>query len=192
MKKRLKSALLIPMLLIITASISYAYWTDQITIKHEFTTGTIETEIGSHKTITNYNDDHITVIQPNKETLQIICQVSPSWYLWIGLLIHNEGTLPVRVVYFTISTNNTAIWNQYFTREEYFYGPCSDGDFTNVWAPYPPNTPPPPGNVPLSTISLDHCQKMVVWQHLYISDAYSDSVFGLEITITYTVELAIP
>jgi len=33
---------------------------------------------------------------------------------------------------------------------------------------------------------------MVAWQHLSIIGAYSDSVFGLEITITYTVELAIP
>lgn len=180
------------MLLILISGLGYAVWTDTITKTYMLTVGTIETEIGSYKTITNYNDDLITVIQPNRETLQIICQVGPSWYLWVGLLIHNEGTLPVRIISFTISTNNTDMWNEYFTYEEYFYGPFKDGEFTEVWAPYPPNTPPPPGNIPLSTISLNHCQKMVAWQHLHISDAYSNSVFGLEITITYAIELAVP
>jgi len=198
--------LIIPLLLIPTISYVYAHWTDTVFKQYKFHFFCVESEIKSYKVLTErkYNDDKITVYPTAEEleemggtsTLQISSIIpEPGWYIWIGLVIHNQGIPPVLVDEPTFEfsdPNGVADW---FTHREYYYGPFNKGEFATadpyVWdgikyyelpPDYPQTTPP---------VRLEHCEKLILWIKLELSAEYPGPMdFSLQIAIKLTSTLA--
>ena len=200
--------IIIPMLFICMASYGYAHWTDNVFKQYKFHFLCVEAEITSYKVLTEhkYNDDKITVYPTSDEleqmggtsTLQISAIIpEPGWYIWVGLVIHNQGVPPVLVDVptYEFSDSNGIAGN--FTHDEYFYGPFIKGEFANikndprVWdgikyydlpSTYPQTTPP---------VRLEHCEKLILWIKLQLSPDYSGPMdFSLQIAIILTATLA--
>lgn len=203
MKNRSVLTLLIPLMLILLSSLVYATWQDNVTKTCNITAGKVDIEIGSWKRrIENDWVNTITITQPDEDNLEISAEVSPGWYIWIGLIIHNKGTLPVMIDLPTYTIiDSYEVWN-YFTHKEYFYGPYHIGDeyVRQVWdgiilAQFDPEqgvigvTPIPYGDFP---IQLDPCHKLIAWEYLYFSEGYTGDCFTIQITVTYTATQAVP
>jgi len=197
--------IIIPMLLISMGGYVYAHWTDSVFKKYKFHFLCVEAEIKSYKVLTEkkYNDDKITVYPTAEEleqmggtsTLQISAIIpEPGWYIWVGLVIHNQGTPPVLVGTPTFEfsdPNGIAGW---FSHNEYFYGPFTQGEFATadpyVWdgikyyelpPNYPQATPP---------VGLEHCEKLILWIKLQLNPDYPGPMdFSLQIAINLIVTL---
>lgn len=184
-------------ILILTAVTGFAYshWSETLYIEGTVRTGTwsTTTTIGSYKILSPWNDGLITHhLSTGNRTLRIATDnVFQCWYAWVGLVIHNEGTLPVNVKAPTYEFSPDNVENC-FEIQTYFYGPYSGGDFTVVYAhvklpPLEPNdiAPPPPGNVS-PPITIDPCQHAVIWIKLHSTD----NLGAVQISITVVNELA--
>lgn len=199
--------IIIPMLLICMGSYVYAHWTDNVFTKYKFHFKCVETEIKSYKVLTEhkYNDDKITVYPNSTEleqmegtsTLQISSIIpEPGWYIWIGLVIHNQGTPPVQVDTPTYEFSDPNGISDWFTHDEYFYGPFTKGEFAtadpHVWDgikyyELPPDYP----EAEQIPVPLEHCEKLVLWIKLQLSPEYPGNMdFSLQIAIILNVSLA--
>lgn len=165
------------LIIMAVSGFAYAHWSQSLYISGTVTTGTWgNTVIGSYKVLSPYNDTLITrQLSTDKRTLQISSDnVFSSWFAWVGLVIHNEGGEPVNVWGPTYEFDPDSVEDN-FEIEEYFYGPYSEGDFTDVYAhvkllPLEPKdiAPPPLENV-LPPI-IDPCQHAIVWIKLHSTD----------------------
>jgi len=181
-RKKLFTILIIPILLMPMASLTYAHLTASVEKKYKFYLSFPLIEIGSYKVLSKYDDCLIQKwLQDN--TLTIQTRVFPGWYAWIGLILHNAGDQPCEVyapIYNVYDPNN--VW-QYFTHTEYFYGPYDKGEFATAdpkvwdglkWWQLPPKVDPvdPP-------IMLEYCHKLVLWIKLKYNPTYDGSMYGL-------------
>lgn len=121
----------------------------------------------------------------------------PGWWVWVGLLIQNQGSFPANVTTPTYDINDPAGVGVY--TEEYFYGPYTHGDFVSVdhtvwggikWkdletygAPSGNVTPP----VLLEPYGDAYKNKMVLWIYLELLDGPTEGfTIHIEITVTAT------
>jgi hypothetical protein len=202
------TAIIIPMLFISMGGYVYAHWTSSVFKKYKFHICWPDAEITSYKALTNPgSDDDEIIVYPNSteleqmggtSTLQISAIIpEPGWYVWIGLVIHNQGTPPVQIetpIYQFDDPNSISNW---FTHTEFFFGPFTNGEFANikddprVWdgikcdelpPSYPQATPP---------VRLEHCEKLILWIKLQLSPDYTGSMeFTLQIAIKLAATLA--
>ncbi|MFQ5999491.1 MAG: hypothetical protein ACE5J6_01800 [Candidatus Bathyarchaeia archaeon] len=111
MNRKLLAAVIIPMLLVPLASFAYAHWSDTIFKRYKFRFGSVEVEIlkwhvdlvriadadsdfqifGDELNITEVYDAEQEVIG----LLILADPVGPGFELWLSMLIHNKGRLPV-------------------------------------------------------------------------------------------------
>ncbi|MCS7132030.1 MAG: signal peptidase I, partial [Hadesarchaea archaeon] len=164
-------ALPLSLLLIATAASGFAYshWSETLFIEGTVTTGKWYTHIGSYKIRVPRGIEVEDRLSPDNRTLGLTCDdVFESWYCWIGLVIPNDGSMPIGVLRPAVEFSPGEAADD-IQVEMYFYGPFSRGDFTDVYAhvklpPLGPNdiAPPPPGDVP-PPIALDPGQKAVIW-----------------------------
>ena len=221
---KMTTAILIPLLLIPMAGFAYAHWTDSAKKNYYMHFGCVEAEIKTYKLLCPW-DDELIEKWPSDDELEAMhgttritfsTYIFPSWYVWIGFIIQNQGTFPVWVdapTYEVTDPNN--IWDS-FIHNEYYYGPWPRNDvpkdvYDHVFVqskkhlgePLPPNAvdPPPEGNVPPpiylepegevdGTHTID---SMVTWIFLQLDPDYpSEDPFSIEISITVTATLAVP
>ena len=167
--------------------LAYSHWSDTIYISGTIKTGHWRAIIDSYKVLSPYDDDLITKqLSADNRTLQISSDnVFSSWYAWVGLKIHNTGTVPVKVKSPTYGFDPDNVENS-FEIETYFYGPYTGGAIPKeVWAhakvktlPVLPSDPPP---------IIDPCQHAIVWIKLHSVD----NLGAVQISITVTNELAV-
>lgn len=167
---------------------AYSHWGDAIYMSGTVKTGHRRTIIDSYKVLSPYDDDLINKqLSADDRTLQISSDnVFSSWYAWVGLKIHNTGTLPVKVKAPTYEFEPDNVENS-FEIETYFYGPYTYGWEIpkEVWAwakvetlPVLPSDPPP---------IINPCQHAIVWIKLHSVD----NLGAVRISITITNELAV-
>ncbi|TES83238.1 MAG: signal peptidase I [Hadesarchaea archaeon] len=167
---------------------AYSHWSDDIYMSGTVKTGHWRTIIDSYKVLSPYDDDLIEdQLSPNNRTLLISSDnVFSSWYVWVGLKIHNPGAQAVLVKepIYAFHPNNA---EDNFEIETYFYGPYRTGKEIpeNVWQkarywnlPADDNREPP--------IRADHCEHVFVWIKLHSVD----NLGAVQISITVTNELA--
>lgn len=202
------TAIIIPMLLICTGGYVYAHWTDNVFQKYKFHFFWVDPVITSYKALTEekYNGDNITVYPTPEELDQIggasNLQISaiipePGWYIWVGLVIHNQAIPPALIdkpTYQFIDPNNISNW---FTHDEYFYGPYDKGEFANikddpcVWDGIKYYELPPNVAEAIPPVRLEYGEKLILWIKLQLSPDYQGSMdFSLQISIILTVTLA--
>lgn len=210
-KAKLLTALIIPLLLISLSAYSYAHFTDTVMKRYKLHVQCAVIEIKSYKAVSRYDDDLIQKYPPDDlleamggtSTISLSTdQAFPGWYVWVGLLIHNQGSFPGNVhapIYSIEATDGIEAYT-----EEYFYGPYTKGEFaqhSDVWGKVrwkdleaygaPPGNVPPP--ILLEPDGDAYQNKMVLWIYLELRETNgpTDS-FTVHIEITINVEALVP
>ena len=181
---KILTAFLIPLLLISIGAYAYAHFTDSVVKKYKFHVKCFIVEITSYKAVSRYDDDLITKNPPDDvlEAMGGTTTISLStdkafigWWVWVGLLIQNQGSFPANVTSPTYDINTTGVGVYH---KEYFYGPYTHGEFVSVnrtvwggirWKDLekygaPPGNVPPP--VTLQPDGDAYKNKMVLWIYL--------------------------
>jgi hypothetical protein len=177
------------------SGVAYSHWSDTVNIMGTVEMAHLEIVIGSEKVLSPHND-RITVSKPDKQTLQIIAEdVSPCWYVWIGLLIHNEGILPAEAKEPVITFEDPDNLQDYIDSYTYFYGPHTGGDHNSyVWGSHAKlENLPDDGDEPLfpaepvePPVPIDPCQHVVTWTWVHF-DTDDNSMMGKTIKIFITI-----
>lgn len=201
-------ALLIPLLIISLGSYSYAHFTDTVVKKYKLHVRCFMVEIKSYKAVSRYDDDLIDKYPPDDvlEAMGGTTTISlstdkafPGWWVWVGLLIQNQGSFPANVTTPMYDISDPAGVGVY--TEEYFYGPYTHGDFVSVdhtvwggvrWQDLeahgaPPGDVPPP--ILLEPAGDAYKSKMVLWIYLELLDlngAPEEFEVHIEITVNIT------
>jgi hypothetical protein len=215
---RITSAIIIPMLLIGIGGYVYSHWTDSVSKIYRLHFGNDtyplpgggvwgDPTIESYKVLTEAQYDVGIVVYPDStelesmggtSTLQISATITaPGWYIWVGLVIHNQGAQPVLIGAPAYQFSNGSDISNWFAHQEYLYGPFTQGEFATVDPPVwedieyyqlPPNhiqaTPP---------VALAYSQELVLWIRLQLRQDYPDPTnFILSITIAPTATPFLP
>ena len=185
---KILTALLIPLVLISLGAYSYAHFTDTVVKKYKLHVKCFMFEITSYKAVSRWDDDLIEK-NPSDDELEAMggtTTISLStdkafigWYVWVGLLIQNQGGFPGNVTTPIYDISGTAGVGVY--TEEYFYGPYTHGEFaehSGVWGKVrwkdleaygaPPGNVTPP--VLLEPDGDAYKNKMVLWIYLELLD----------------------
>jgi hypothetical protein len=201
------TAILIPLMLMSVASYAYAHWTDSVSKKYKLHVRCTYTKIKTNKVLTDWVDDNFITKIPSDEELSEMdgsyaLQIRtnrgcPGFDVWIGMMLHNQGSLPERVYppTFTVQTsppNGISHESSNFT-----YGIFSDGEFTEYYAgirhkdfreKLDPNTGII-GKTPIDLpVVIEPCQKIVIWTYLKFIDGRPK--FNIQIRIAVNSELA--
>ncbi|RLG59572.1 hypothetical protein DRN86_04045 [Candidatus Geothermarchaeota archaeon] len=153
----------------VNLNVAFAHWSKTLRISGTVKTAKFVIVIGSYKVLIPKEYKNVTSVESelvNNSTLKITCEnVFPGWYIWVGLVIHNKGTLPARVKDVNVAIEDLDGIGDYFNVSNYFYGPYSKGDFIEVWGgvkaedlPFDNWKEPP--------ISFDPCQKVISWTRI--------------------------
>jgi len=199
MTKTKISALL--MTLAITLSLvgfTYAHWTDVIKINGHVKMAHILIGIKSEKVLMSGDVEkysNVTYeVSPDEHTLEIHSKnLRPCWYIWVGLVMQNQGTLPGKIKPPEYSYDPSDSWGDYFETTEYFYGPYPENTgFGNLetWGKVKineqlqsngtvifttPSTPTP--------FTLNPTEKAVIWIWIHCKLDIPDDAQGDTITL---------
>ncbi|MDH5266397.1 MAG: hypothetical protein OEW62_01820 [Candidatus Bathyarchaeota archaeon] len=201
--------LLIPILFISMGAYSYAHFTDTLVKKYRLHVNCFTVEIKSYKAVSRYDDDLITKYPPDDvlkamggtTTISLSTnQAFPGWYVWVGLLIQNQGGYTAQVNAPIYDINDPAGIGVH--TEEYCYGPFTHGEFVAAdqtvwggirWKDLEESGPPPGGSPPpmvLEPYGKAYQNKMVMWIYIQLLDLNGppeDFKITLEITIDVTL-----
>ncbi|RLI28623.1 hypothetical protein DRO58_01755 [Candidatus Bathyarchaeota archaeon] len=164
--RKLVAIAVIPLILLTLTGMAYTHWADRVEIIGVVETGKWRPEIGSYKIVTpvGYDEENPVngEISEDKQSLLVTCaNVSEGWNIWVGLIIANEGTIPVEMgepgIYIRPLDQSES-----FNVEIYLYGPYDRGGHTEVWGGVKMEDLPFEGNV-TGSIILNPSQKAVVW-----------------------------
>jgi len=216
--RKLFTALLTPMLLISTAAFAYAHWYDSVYKNVKMHVGCVLAGVITYKVLSPWDDDLIEKWPPDTgdiftDTISISTKIFPGWYVWIGFIIQNQGTLPALVNAPSYEVNDPAgVWN-YFIHDEYCYGQVIGGKSygwpredvpQNVyaWVKLAPQKPwhvkPPPSGDITPPVYLEaygpHTKNsMPMWLFLKLrEDCPITNPFTIEIKIIVHAVLALP
>jgi len=170
--------------------VAYSHWQEKIWVTGTIITGKWSNTIGSSKVLTpiGYDENRSiesTIINGGK-TLRLVCaNISSGWNIWVGLIIHNDGTVPTRVEQPTIEIVGADI--QEFTINTYFYGPYSRGDHTEVWGGVKIDDLPFNGWKGAGEVILEPCQKSVIWMEIKYEGEQNVTEATTYITIKYSI-----
>jgi len=168
MKGKILVTINLMLILLAITGFSYSHWSDTINIEGTIKMAHRKLIIDSEKVLTptgvEYDGYYKT---PDKLTLVITCEnITKNWKIAIGLLIHNNGTLPLKLEKTQITVfNNTEDITIHFNITTWYYGPYAKGtDFNalGVWNGTEFEDIPPPDNV-TTPISLDQCEHAISW-----------------------------
>jgi len=122
----------IVMVLAITLSIAgftYAHWADSVRIEGSVKMAHVLIDIKSEKVLMSkdverkYQSTVWYEVSPDKHTLEIHSEnLGPCWYIWVGLVMQNQGPLPGKMKSPEYSFDPSDSWGNYFETTEYFYG----------------------------------------------------------------------
>ena len=119
------------MVLAITLSIAgftYAHWADTIQIEGTVKMAHILVDIKSEKVLMSSEVENYSSVtyevSPDRHTLEInSTNLKPCWYIWVGLVLQNQGNLPGKIKAPVYSYDPPDGWEDHFETAEYFYGP---------------------------------------------------------------------
>ena len=176
-----KLALLELFLVLIFAAGSFAYsmWYEGVGVNAYVRIGEYRVRIGSGKAVSCCYRVEFECIQGDGESITFIVKDAfPGWCGWVGVVISNEGTLPVRIEDFTVAGEGDL--SGYISVDEvYFYGPFKR-DFKSVWGRVECEDLPFEGYVD-PPVEFYPGEKIVVWAKIVID---SNAPYGSSGSIT--------
>jgi len=201
------AAILIPAMIISVASYAYAHWTDSVYKKYKLHAKCTYTKIKTNKVLTDWVDDKYIKKAPSDEELSEMdgsyaLQIStnkgcPGFDVWIGMMLHNQGSLPERVYPLTFVVQASPPNGVSYEASNFTYGIFSGGEFTDYYAHitrsnFRETLDPDTGIIGKTPIDLpviiEPCQKIVIWTYLKFIDGQSK--FNIQIRIAVNSELA--
>ena len=210
-------ALLIPLLVISLGAYSYAHFTDTVQKKYKLHVKCFLVEIKSYKAVSRFDDDLIYKYPPDDlleawgGTTTVSLNTSkafPGWWVWVGLLIQNQGSFAANVstpIYETDVFPADALW---VNTTEYFYGPYTEGDFVSVdhtvwggvrWKDLQAYGAPPGYRTDAPPLTLEpygdaYKNKMVLWIYIQLLDEITEppEYFNIQIEITVNATVIYP
>ena len=197
------------MILAITLSIigfTYAHWTETLQITGTVKMAHLKLTITSYKNLTSQEvkqySNITSQLSADGHTLTLTCDgLRPCWFIWIGLVTQNQGSLPANLKPPEYSFDDPDGFGDYFNTTEYFYGPYPENTgYGNleVWGKVkvsedgplkpdgtttfitPPNATSPP---PFEPISVDPGEKAVIWIWIHLHTSIPDNAQNKTITM---------
>ena len=128
MRNKIYALFMISVIILSMAGLTYAHWADSIYIYGRVKMAHIRLTITSYKNLTSKSvmgySTIISELSEDGHTLTLICTgLRPSWFIWIGLVTQNQGSLPANVKPPQYSFEGPDGFHDYFETAEYFYGP---------------------------------------------------------------------
>lgn len=181
----MNTALPIIAILLIMVIAGYSIWINNLGADvNIYVSGVAKPTIGSYKAFVNYYlnnfscvdyrgfEDYQVVVSSDNESVSIIYENRSSGVLnismWIGLVISNEGGVPVNIYSLRLVINGY-YGEHYFN--QYFYGPYKTGIGYREWGRVDP-CQLPYQNYSLSIV-IDSGWKTIVWINVFILNIVS-------------------
>lgn len=189
------------MILAITLSIigiTYSHWADTVRIEGKVKMAHILIDIKSEKVLMSKDVQKYSSVtyevSPDKHTLSIYSEnLKPCWYIWVGLVMQNQGTLPGKIKSPEYIFEDSDGFEDYFETAEYFYGPYPENTgfgTLEVWGKVKIDEQLlPDGNVTFTTPStptsftLNPTEKAVIWIWIHVPPDIPDSLQGKTVTM---------
>ena len=178
------------LLLAVVASwgVAYAMWFGELRVNTMINMGSGELDITSTKLLCSYdheccdnccNDssrdhghdhDHshcsyecgVIEVSDDGETAYIhVLDAMPGSDIWIGLVLSNDGSLPVSLANIRIYVNGTEETGEY-----YVYGPYRAPGTSGVWGHVDIDDLPFPGYISLPSTPCNPSEKLIAWIHV--------------------------
>ena len=115
------------------AGFTYAHWTDTVRINGTVEMAHIRIDIKSAKVLMSkdvqrkYDSAVWWEVTSDRHTLEIhSLNAGPCWYIWIGLVMQNQGPLPGKIKPPECAFEDANGLEGYFETAEYFWGPYSE------------------------------------------------------------------
>jgi hypothetical protein len=191
------------MVLVIALSIvgfTYAHWGDTVRIEGRVRMAHILVGIKSEKVLISqgvkeqYNSSVEWEVSPDEHTLEInSTNLGPCWYIWVGLVMQNQGPLPGQIKPPEYIFEDTYGFQDYFETTEYFYGPYPENTgFGNleIWGKVKIDellnangtvnfeTDPTPTPFP-----IDSTEKAVMWIWIHVVPDVPPTAMGKSVTL---------
>lgn len=186
------------------AGLTYAHWTDTIRMNGSVKMAHILVDIKSEKVLisTNVQRQYQSYVEwevsPDRHTLEInSTNLAPCWYIWVGLIMQNQGTLPGKIKPPEYTFEDSLGFEDYFETKEYFYGPYPENTGfgkLEIWGKVEidkqlksdgsvafttPSTPAP--------FTLDPTQKAVIWIWIHVLPDVPDTAMGKIVTLNINI-----
>ncbi len=177
---------------------TYAHWTDTIKINGSIKMAHILVDIKSEKVLMSRDVQKYSSVtyevSPDKHTISIFSEnLKPCWYIWVGLVLQNQGTLPGKAKPPEYAFEGLPILEDHFATNEYFYGPYPEGTgfgTLEVWGGVEIDnhlksdgstaftTPPTP-----TPFTLNPSDKTVVWIWIHCESDIPNDAQGKTVTL---------
>jgi hypothetical protein len=125
---RVSGLLLVLLVAVSLSGLTYAHWSDTVRIEGTAKMAHIRTTIISYKALTPKKvQEYATVnasLSEDGHLLTLSCSnLKPCWYIWVGLVLQNQGTLPANVKPPAYEFEGPDGFHDYFEVADYCYGP---------------------------------------------------------------------
>jgi len=198
-KAGIYSALLVLAISLSAVGFAYSGWTDQIVITGRAKMAHVRLTIISRKVLTSqcvtkYSTISEGEITKDGHTLEVSAtNLKPCWFVWIGIVCQNQGSIPIWVKPSEIQFSDTNGLGDHFEHVAHYYGPypentgfgnlelwgkvkvgedlLDDGTTDFITAENPPPFKAQPG------------EKVVIWIWLHVMDTMPPDAQGEQITI---------
>jgi hypothetical protein len=201
MKTTKLSALLMTLSIVLSvAGFTYAHWTDAIRIEGSMKMAHILVGIKSEKVLMSQyvQKQYQSYVEwersADEHTLEInSTNLGPCWYIWVGLVMQNQGPLPGQLKPPEYVFEDTYGFQDYFETTEYFYGPYPENTGfgkLEVWGKVEieedllwdgtvtfetPSTPVP--------FTLEPAEKAVIWIWIHVLPDVPPTAIGKTVTL---------
>jgi len=129
MKTTKISALFMALAIVLSlVGFTYAHWAGTVRIEGTMKMAHMLIGIKSEKVLMSKDVEKYSSVtyevSPDEHTLAIYSEnLRPCWYIWVGLVMQNQGPLPGKMKPPEYSYDPSDTWGNYFETTEYFYGP---------------------------------------------------------------------
>lgn len=166
------------------SSYAYSLWYESLLINVQVKMGELNLKIGSCKAVSCCRNVEFKCVKVDDEVYLIIEKAYPGWEGWFGLVIVNEGSIPVMLRDVRISREGAL--SQYISISAmYFYGPYKRG-FREVWGRVKCEDLPFKGYIN-PPVEVDLGEKVIVWAKIVIKDTAPYGASGsLSIKLEFT------
>lgn len=198
--------LIIPLLLIPSASYAYAHYTYTIEKRYKIHVDCGEVNIETYKIYSPVDDKDVDD-QLINDTLSFSADVYLGWYVWVGFLVKNNGIYAMNYEQTDLQIETIPSDSVTWQIKEFYYGPMTKGEFNHnpdVWrditgSTYEEKLDPEEGIIGQTPTSPpiylepdgDHnSNKLIVW--IYIESVTGPETFTIEISINTGTTIAEP
>ena len=165
------------LLVVVLYSVAYAMWFEELGANVGIYVGTMDFKITSHKFLCgecDRDESYVGVSDDGESAQVVIVDAAPNSSAWVGLVLSNEGTLPIKLTHVHVDDGGSS--------NIYVYGPFQAPGTSGVWGRVKLGDLPFPDDVGLPSPTCDPSKKLIVWIEIICPDSE-----GVETSYTITL-----